>query len=95
MRLLGDVRRLANLSQISGIELKVSGPTSFTLLEILRATLAEVERSSEVRRDDAAFRELKDSLVRAMAELSLLRNPAAVDPNVPVPAVRQIRPLDS
>lgn len=55
------------------------GPASFTLMEILRATLAEVEQSLEVRKDDPAFLELQGSLVRAMAELSILRAPAVAD----------------
>jgi hypothetical protein len=67
---------------------------SFTLMEILRATLAEVERSSEVRKDDPAFQELKGSLVRAMAELSILRDPAMADGTQPLPDVRSAPLLD-
>jgi hypothetical protein len=47
---------------------------SFSLIDVLRATLASVEESREVSQDDSAFRELRDSLVRAMAELTVLRS---------------------
>ena len=48
---------------------------SFTLLDILRTTLTEVEQSTELPRTEPAFQELKVSLVRAMAELVILRSP--------------------
>jgi hypothetical protein len=46
---------------------------SFELRDLLRSTLAGLEMSSEMSRDDPAFLELKSSLVRTIAELTLIR----------------------
>lgn len=44
-----------------------------TLNELLRTTLTEVERSTELHDDDPAILELKNSLVRSVAELAVKR----------------------
>jgi len=48
--------------------------TSYTFRDLLRSTLAEVERSSDLPQDGPAFVGLRDSLIRAIAELAVLRN---------------------
>lgn len=51
--------------------------TSHSLKEVLRATLSEVQRCSELPQDEPALVELRSSLVRAIAELAVLRNDQA------------------
>ena len=46
---------------------------SITLKDLLRTTLADVERSAESRSDVRALSELKHSLVRSVAELDVKR----------------------
>jgi hypothetical protein len=47
------------------------------LIEVLRSTLERLERSPEVKYDDSAFRELKSSILRAIAELEVKKSAAA------------------
>jgi hypothetical protein len=47
--------------------------TSITLKDILRSTLTKVERSTELNNDDPALLQLKQSLVRSVAELEVKR----------------------
>ena len=54
-----------------------------SLVEILRVTLHELERAEELREEDPAIHELKNSLVRAVAELSIQRARAAAEPSKP------------
>lgn len=69
--------------------------TSFTLKDLLRATLAQVELSSDLPQDSAAFSELKGSLVRAIAELTVIRDEqASVDHSAPAPALSSRTLLD-
>lgn len=50
--------------------------TTPTLNELLRTTFTEVERSTELQVDDPAILELKNSLVRSVAELAVKREEA-------------------
>lgn len=43
------------------------------LIELLSATLHDLEQSEELRQEDPAIHELRSSLVRAIAELSIQR----------------------
>jgi hypothetical protein len=54
---------------------------SFELRDLLRSTLARLEMSSELSQDDPAFLELKNSLVRTIAELALIREEQPVVSN--------------
>lgn len=47
--------------------------TTATLNELLRTTLTEVERSTDLDEDDPAILGLKNSLVRSVAELAVKR----------------------
>jgi hypothetical protein len=47
------------------------------LIEVLRSTLEQLERSPERRHDDAAMRELESSILRAIAELEVKKSAAA------------------
>jgi hypothetical protein len=51
--------------------------SSSNLIELLRATLEQLERNPEYGRDEAALRELKSSLLRAIAELEIQKSAAA------------------
>lgn len=69
--------------------------TSFTLKDLLRSTLAQVELSSDLPKDSAAFSELKGSLVRAIAELTVIRDEQSmVDRGAPAPALQSPTHLD-
>lgn len=57
----------------------VSGADIHGTMLILRVTLAELERPTEMRKDEPAFKGLKVSLVSAMAELSVVRDPLLID----------------
>jgi len=46
---------------------------SITLRDLLRTTLTDLERSTESRSDVRALSELKNSLVRSVAELDVKR----------------------
>jgi len=46
---------------------------SITLKDLLRATITEVERSTELDPDHRALSELKHSLIRSVAELDVQR----------------------
>lgn len=48
--------------------------TSYTFRDLLRSTLAEVERSTDLPQDAPALVGLRDSLIRAIAELTVMRN---------------------
>lgn len=52
-----------------------------TLVEILSTTLQELEQSEELRGEDPAINELKRSLVRAVAEILILRSGSTVKPS--------------
>lgn len=54
------------------------------LVEILRVTLHELEQAEDLRAEDPAIHELKNSLVRAVAELSIQRARANVEPCGPL-----------
>jgi hypothetical protein len=66
------------------IQLRLMGskPT-FSLIDVLRATVASIEDSRDVPLDDPALQELRGSLVRAIAELTLLRDKATIEPVTP------------
>jgi hypothetical protein len=59
--------------------LMFSRTSSLRLMKILRVTLAEVEKSADARKDDQALKQVRASLVRAMAELSIRRAPATAE----------------
>jgi hypothetical protein len=62
------------------------------LIELLSATLQELEQCEELRDGDPAIHELRNSLVRAVAELLILRTGASVDssgPSVLLPAAQE------
>ena len=46
------------------------------LIEILRATLEKLEQSNESGQNDSALRELKASILRAIAELEVHKSAA-------------------
>jgi hypothetical protein len=50
-------------------------PASLNVFELLRISLINVRGSKAAPEDDPAFHELKDSVVRAAAELSVRRDP--------------------
>jgi hypothetical protein len=62
----------------------VSGADIHGTMLILRVTLAELERPTEMRKDEPAFKGLKVSLVSAMAELSVVRDPLLIDEPQPL-----------
>jgi hypothetical protein len=69
------------------------------LIDILRMTLAEVELSSDPTKDAPALGAVKDSLLRAITELSVhrdtgTRDPLTIDAPQPLPADSAIEQLD-
>lgn len=69
--------------------------TSFTLKDLLRSTLAQVELSSDLPKDGPAFSELKTSLIRAIAELTVIRNEqSSVEHTEPFPVLSSRTRLD-
>jgi hypothetical protein len=46
------------------------------LIELLRSTLEQLESSPDIRKDDAAMRELKNSILRTLAELEVRKSAA-------------------
>jgi len=48
-----------------------------TLIDSLRSTLKQIERDQEISPDEPAMRELKASILRAIAEMELLKDTAA------------------
>jgi hypothetical protein len=46
---------------------------SDNLVEVLRSTIVQVEQSADLRPDDPAIVELKNSIVRTVAELEIAK----------------------
>jgi hypothetical protein len=67
--------------------------TSPYLIDLLRATLAQIELSSEYSLDDPAIQELRNALLRSITELSLLRSRPSMEPVQPVTRTPGIKNL--
>ncbi len=52
-------------------------PIRRELLELLRSTLQHLEETEDLRPDDPALLEIKSSILRAIAELEIMRSPSA------------------
>jgi len=48
-------------------------PIRPTLIDVLRSTLRHLEESEELKPDDPALLEIKGSILRAIAELEIIR----------------------
>jgi hypothetical protein len=68
--------------------------TIVTLKGLLRTTLTEVERSTELGDNDPALVELKHSLVRSVAELEVKREQGSQIDADTVPEVLTAAPVD-
>jgi hypothetical protein len=68
-------------------------PTSPYLIDLLRATLAQIELSSELSEQDVAIQELKAALLRSITELSVLRSEGSMEtlsPAARTPGVKNL-----
>lgn len=52
-------------------------PIRRELVEILRSTLRHLEETEDLQPDDPALLEIKSSILRAIAELEIMRSPSA------------------
>lgn len=69
---------------ISHPKVSIGYMATATLNELLRTTLTEVERSTKLHDDDPAIVELKNSLVRSVAELAVKREEVPQGDDTPV-----------
>jgi hypothetical protein len=69
------------MERIPGISSKTRMATNLNLKDLLRITLNGVERSTQLSDDDPALMELKNSLVRSVAELDIRREQPQIEEN--------------
>lgn len=51
----------------------MSKPSARDLIDVLRSTLAQLEKSQDIAPDDPSLVELRNSIVRTIAELEIAR----------------------
>lgn len=61
-----------------------------SIVDVLCSTLADLEQSEALSEDEPAVLELRGSLVRTLAELSILQTGITAEPSVALPAARDL-----